>query len=65
MDICSIDFTYNEMVFIRQSLELPTISGRDAKFLVNIQTRLEDKIIEIEKVKEQEEQKKQKVLKTL
>jgi hypothetical protein len=53
------------MVFIRQSLELPTISGRDAKFLVNIQTRLEDKIIEIEKVKEQEEQKKQKVLKTL
>ena len=41
MDIFSIDFTHNEIAFIRQCLDLPSISGKDAKFLANLQMKLE------------------------
>ena len=53
-----MDFTHNELAFIRQSLDLVTISGKDAKFLANLQVRIENELIQIEQMKREEEQKK-------
>lgn len=58
MDIFAIDLTHNEIAFIRQALDLVTVSGRDAKFLAGLQTRLESEMAQIEQMKNQEEQKK-------
>jgi len=58
MDLFSVDFTHNELAFIRQTLELPTIAGKDAKFLANLQIKVESELIQIEQMKEQENQKK-------
>jgi len=58
MDLFSVDFTYNELVFIRQTLELPTISGKDAKFLANLQSRVENELAQIDQMKAAEAQKK-------
>ena len=58
MDLFSVDFTHNELVFIRQTLELPTISGKDAKFLANLQLRVENELAQIEQMKVTEAQKK-------
>ena len=65
MDFFSIDLTHNEIVFIRQTLELPSISGRDAKFLANLQTKIENELVEIERIKAEEEQKKVKDLQAI
>ena len=65
MDIFSIDLTYNEIVFIRQTLELPSISGRDAKFLASLQIKIENELAEIERIKAEEEQKKARDLQQL
>jgi hypothetical protein len=65
MDIFSIDLTHNEIVFIRQTLELPSISGRDAKFLASLQTKIENELTEIERIKAEEEQKKARDLQQL
>jgi hypothetical protein len=65
MDIFSIDLTHNEIVFIRQTLELPSISGRDAKFLASLQTKIENELAEIERIKAGEEQKKARDLQQL
>jgi hypothetical protein len=58
MDIFSIDVTHNEIAFMRQSLDLVTVSGKDAKFLANLQIKLENELIQIEQMKAAEEQKK-------
>ena len=58
MDIFSIDVTHNEIAFIRQSLDLVTVSGKDAKFLANLQIKLENELMQIEQMKAAEEQKK-------
>jgi len=58
MDLFSVDFTYNELVFIRQTLELPTISGKDAKFLANLQLKVENELAQIDQMKAAEAQKK-------
>jgi predicted nucleotidyltransferase len=65
MDFFSIDLTHNEIVFIRQTLELPSISGRDAKFLANLQIKIENELVEIERIKAEEEQKKVKDLQAI
>jgi len=65
MDIFSIDLTHNEIVFIRQTLELPSISGRDAKFLASLQIKIENELAEIERIKAEEEQKKARDLQQL
>ena len=65
MDIFSIDLTHNEIVFIRQTLELPSISGRDAKFLASLQIKIENELAEIERIKAEEEQKKSRDLQQL
>jgi hypothetical protein len=60
MDLCSLDFSYNELLFVRQSLELPTISGKDAKFLASLQVKFEEAILQFEEMKRQEEVRKEK-----
>ena len=58
MDIFSIDVTHNEIAFMRQSLDLVTISGKDAKFLASLQIKLENELMQIEQMKAAEDQKK-------
>ena len=58
MDLFSVDFTHNEIVFIRQTLEMPTISGKDAKFLANLQLKVENELAQIEQMQAAEAQKK-------
>jgi hypothetical protein len=65
MDIFSIDLTHNEIVFIRQCLDLPSISGKDAKFLANLQSRIENELIQIDQIKQAEAQKKTEELQAL
>ena len=65
MDIFSIDLTYNELLFIRQTLELPTISGKDAKFLAGLQLKIENELLQIEEIKRQSEEEKQRGLEAI
>jgi hypothetical protein len=58
-EIFSIDLTSNEISFIRQSLETVTIQGKDAKFLANLQMKLEHELSEIQRIKQEAELKKQ------
>ena len=59
LDIFSIDLSQNEIMFIRQALDLVTVSGKDAKFLANLQTKIEQELLEIEALKVKEEDRKQ------
>jgi hypothetical protein len=61
-EIFSVDLTPNEINFIRQSLESVTIQGKDAKFLANLQMKLEHELSEIQRIKQESELKKQKDL---
>jgi hypothetical protein len=65
MDIFSIDLTPNEINFIRQCLELPNISGKDAKFLAGLQIKLESELQEIQKMLEEEQKQKAESLQTI
>jgi len=62
MDIFSIDVTHNELAFLRQSLDVVSVSGKDAKFLANLQTKIETELTQIEQMKQAEEQKKRESL---
>jgi hypothetical protein len=62
MDIFSIDVTHNELAFLRQSLDVVSVSGKDAKFLANLQTKIETELFQIEQIKQAEEQKKRESL---
>jgi len=59
LDIFSIDLNQNEIIFIRQALDLVTVSGKDAKFLANLQIRIEQELLQIDELKRKEDQKKQ------
>jgi len=65
MDIFSIDVTHNEIAFLRQSLDLVTVNGKDAKFLANLQVKLENELAEIQSMKAKDEEKKQRELKAV
>jgi hypothetical protein len=65
MNIFSVDFSVNELQFIRQSLDLVTIKGTDAKFLAGLQIKLESELIEIQNMLQQEEIKKKEELEKL
>ena len=54
MNIFSVDFTQNELVFIRQALDLVTIKGNDAKFLAGLHLKLEDELTTIQRMIEEE-----------
>lgn len=58
MDIFSVNFSVNELQFIRQSLDLVTIKGSDAKFLAGLQIKIETELLEIQQMMQSEEQKK-------
>ena len=59
MNLFSVDFSLNELAFIRQSLEGVTIKGADAKFLANLQNKLEYEINQIQQMLTQSELEKQ------
>lgn len=65
MDVFSIDLTVNEMHLIRQALEIITITGKDAKFVVNLQLKLEQELAQIQDMLKQAESAKQKELQTV
>jgi hypothetical protein len=50
-EVYSIDLTPMEIAFIRQALDTVTINGKDAKFLANLQIKIEDEMMEIENSK--------------
>lgn len=62
MNIFSIDLTQNEITFLRQALDLVTIKGTDAKFLANLQIKLESELAQILEILRQEEEVKQQSL---
>jgi hypothetical protein len=65
MDLFSLDFTPNELNFIRQSLDLVTIKGNDAKFLADLQIKIENELIEIQRLIQQDQHQKEDVLKQI
>lgn len=59
MNIFSIDLTPGEIQCLRQSLDVISISGKDAKFVANLQVKLEQEFVQIQEILKQEETKKQ------
>jgi hypothetical protein len=59
MNIFSIDLDPNEIQFLRQALDIVSIKGTDAKFVANLQIKLETELIQIQEIIKQEEAKKQ------
>ena len=47
MNFYSVDFTPNELNFLRQALDLVTVKGTDAKFLSGLQEKLENELTQI------------------
>ena len=47
MDLFSIDLTVSEIQLLRQSLDIITITGKDAKFVASLQSKLEHELNEI------------------
>ena len=62
MDLFAIDFGFNELQFLRQSLDLVTIKGTDAKFLASLQIKIETELEEIQQMQLQQEIEKQAAL---
>ena len=62
MNIFSIDLTPGEIQCLRQSLDVISISGKDAKFVANLQVKLEQEFAQIQEMLKQEETKKQQEL---
>jgi hypothetical protein len=48
METSKIELTFNELTFLRSALDPISIQGRDARFVANLQIKLEQ---EIEKLK--------------
>ena len=61
----SIELNLNELQFLRQSLDLVTIKGTDAKFLAGLQYKLESEMQQIQEMLAAEEVQKQKELEEL
>ena len=59
MDLFAVDFSFNELQFLRQSLDLVTIKGTDAKFLASLQFKIETELAEIQQMQLQQEIEKQ------
>jgi hypothetical protein len=52
MNLFSVDLTLTELVFLRQASDMVSITGKDAKFLSDLQTKLESEIGQIQKIQE-------------
>ena len=62
MDLFAVDFSFNELQFLRQSLDLVTIKGTDAKFLASLQIKIETELAEIQRMLTLQEAEKQTAL---
>ena len=65
MDLFAVDFSFNELQFLRQSLDLVTIKGTDAKFLASLQIKIETELAQIQQMLAQQEIEKQAALQEL
>jgi len=63
MDLFSINLSTSELAIIRQSLDVITINGKDARLLANLQAKLDEEIINVQQYLQQAESKKQLELK--
>lgn len=52
MDLFSVDLTLTELIFLRQASDMVSITGKDAKFLSDLQTKLEGEIGQVQKLQE-------------
>jgi hypothetical protein len=59
MDIFSVDLTLPELQVLRQSLDIITLTGKDAKFIASLQSKLEHEIIQVAEMQSQAAQQKQ------
>ena len=62
MDIFSIDITIPEIQLLRSSLDVITVSGKDAKFVAALQIKLEQEMQSIQQMIAEAEEKKKKDL---
>lgn len=65
MNLFSIDLTPGEISLLRQSMDLITISGKDAKFVANLQTKLESELEQINNMLAKDAAKKKQELESL
>jgi|APFre7841882793_1041355.scaffolds.fasta_scaffold285067_1 acid phosphatase family membrane protein YuiD len=63
MDLFSVDVTLTELIFLRQASDIVSITGKDAKFLANLQDKLENEIAQIQNF--QDDKKKQELAKAI
>lgn len=59
MDVFSIDLSVGDLNVLRHSLDVITISGRDAKIVANLQYKLEQELAQIQQMQAQVEAEKQ------
>ncbi len=62
MNIFSIDLTISEIQLLRQSLDIISIKGTDAKFLATLQSKLETELLQIQEMSHKVEEAKQQEL---
>ena len=65
MDLFSVDLTLGELQLLRQSLEIITITGKDAKFVASLQSKLEHELAQITHMLNSSQQKKAQELEAL
>jgi hypothetical protein len=58
MNLFEINFTFNELTFLRSALDPISIQGRDARFVASLQMKLEQEIEEIKHMLQEAENKK-------
>jgi hypothetical protein len=57
MEVYSIEISPKEISFIRQALDLVNILGKDAKFVADLQTKLENELIQIQSIQKESSKK--------
>jgi hypothetical protein len=57
MEVYSIEISPKEISFIRQALDLVNILGKDAKFVADLQIKLENEILQIQKFQKESSKK--------
>jgi len=62
MNLFSIDLGINEIQLLRQSLDIITITGKDAKYVASLQIKLESELEQIQLMLQQQEQEREQAL---
>ena len=63
--VSELSFTQNELTFIRQCIDLATISAKDAKFVAQLQTKIDNEVQQMVDLQNREEAEKRKQLQEL